>query len=88
MEDVVSSIRLVTDIMSEISAASQEQSQGIDQINRAIADMDDVTQQNAALVEQATASSISLQEQASKLVRVVSTFNLDQSQAGRRNKRG
>jgi methyl-accepting chemotaxis protein len=69
----------VTDIMAEITAASNEQSAGIEQVNQAIAQMDQVTQQNAALVEQAAAAAGSLQDQASALVGVVSAFRLDQS---------
>jgi uncharacterized phage infection (PIP) family protein YhgE len=63
--------------MSEIAAASQEQSAGIEQVNQAIAQMDDVTQQNAALVEQAAAAAESLQDQAGKLTEAVSVFKLD-----------
>ena len=85
MNDVVSSIQLVTDIMAEITAASQEQSQGIDQINRAITEMDDVTQQNAALVEEATAAAISMQGQASNLLNVVSVFKLEQQSGSGRS---
>ena len=76
MTDIVDSVRRVTDIMGEIVAASQEQSSGIEQVNRAIAQMDDVTQQNAALVEQAAAASQSLQEQAAQLSQVVAVFKL------------
>jgi len=77
MEEIVSSVKRVTDIMSEIAAASQEQSAGIEQVNQAITQMDDVTQQNAALVEQAAAAAESLQDQAGKLAEVVSVFKLD-----------
>ncbi|PHV08201.1 methyl-accepting chemotaxis protein [Janthinobacterium sp. BJB412] len=77
MEQVVVSVRRVTDIMGEITAAGQEQSAGIEQVNRAIADMDAVTQQNAALVEEATAASQSMQEQAGALAELVSVFRLD-----------
>jgi uncharacterized phage infection (PIP) family protein YhgE len=70
----------VTDIMAEITAASQEQTQGIEQINQAITQMDQVTQQNAALVEEAAAAAQSLQEQASGLSQVVSVFRLDERQ--------
>jgi len=70
----------VTDIMAEITAASQEQTQGIEQINQAITQMDQVTQQNAALVEEAAAAAASLQEQASGLSQVVSVFKLDSAQ--------
>ncbi len=71
------SVRRVTDIISEITAASQEQIAGIDQINQAISAMDDTTQQNAALVEEAAAAAASLQNQAEKLVQVVSVFHID-----------
>jgi methyl-accepting chemotaxis protein len=81
MDDVVSSIRHVTDIMNEIMAASQEQSSGIEQVNTAISQMDQVTQQNAALVEEAAAASQSLREQADKLAQIVNVFKLDERQA-------
>jgi methyl-accepting chemotaxis protein-1 (serine sensor receptor) len=77
MGEIVSSVKRVTDIMSEIAAASQEQSAGIEQVNQAISQMDDVTQQNAALVEQAAAAAESLQDQAGKLTEAVSVFRLD-----------
>jgi methyl-accepting chemotaxis protein len=77
MEEIVESVKRVTDIMSEITAASQEQSVGIEQVNQAISEMDNVTQQNAALVEEAAAAAGSLQDQASKLAQVVSVFRLD-----------
>jgi uncharacterized phage infection (PIP) family protein YhgE len=64
-------VRRVTDIMGEISAASEEQSGGIEQVNRAVSQMDDVTQQNAALVEQAAAAAASLEEQTRQLRGVV-----------------
>jgi len=76
MNEVVGSIRSVTDIVGEITAASKEQTTGIEQINRAVIEMDNVTQQNAALVEEAAAAAGSLQEQADKLQRVVSVFKL------------
>ncbi|MEC4722548.1 methyl-accepting chemotaxis protein [Noviherbaspirillum sp. CPCC 100848] len=76
MQNIVESVRKVTDIMGEISAASQEQTAGIDQINQAVTQMDQVTQQNAALVEEAAAASESLQDQAAKLAQVVSVFKL------------
>ncbi|SHG64258.1 methyl-accepting chemotaxis protein [Massilia sp. CF038] len=78
MGDIVTSIQRVTDIMGEISMATREQSSGIDQINTAVTQMDQVTQQNAALVEEAAAAAASLQEQAANLAGVVSTFRLDQ----------
>lgn len=80
MNDVVTSIKHVTDIMSEITAASLEQSRGIEQINQAIIEMDDVTQQNAALVEQAAAAAAALQDQAGNLTQVVSVFKLGGAQ--------
>ncbi|RQO51359.1 hypothetical protein DBV14_16810 [Variovorax sp. KBW07] len=77
MEEIVGSVKRVTDIMGEITAASQEQTSGIEQINQAITQMDQVTQQNAALVEEASAAAQSLQEQAGSLVQAVSIFKLD-----------
>jgi methyl-accepting chemotaxis protein len=77
MEEVVASVRRVTDIMGEISAASQEQRAGIEQVNQAIVQMDQVTQQNAALVEEASAAAESMQEQAAGLSQAVSIFKLD-----------
>ncbi len=77
MNEIVDSIQRVTDIMGEITAASNEQTRGIEQVNIAIGQMDQVTQQNAALVEQAAAASLSLQEQARALTQVVSVFRLD-----------
>ena len=71
--------RSVTDIMAEITAASQEQSKGIGQVNQAVTQMDEVTQQNAALVEEAAAAASSLESQASDLKAAVSMFRLDVS---------
>ncbi|MRW85292.1 HAMP domain-containing protein [Pseudoduganella sp. FT26W] len=76
MHEIVTSITRVTDIMSEITSASVEQSSGIEQVNTAIVQMDQVTQQNAALVEEAAAAAESMQEQAAKLSEVVSVFKL------------
>ena len=76
MHAIVNSIQSVTDIMGEITAAGQEQTLGIEQINQAICQMDEVTQQNAALVEQAAAAAGSLETQASNLVQVVSVFKI------------
>ncbi len=81
-QEIVISIKRVTDIMAEISAASLEQSSGIEQVNTAITQMDDVTQQNAALVEQAAAAAESLEEQAMQLVQVVTRFKLENDAAG------
>ena len=76
MDEVVASVKRVTDIMFEITAASQEQSVGIEQVNRSIAQMDEVTQQNAALVEEAAAAAEAMQNQAANLAQVVSVFKL------------
>ena len=76
MQEIVSSVHRVTNIMREIAAASQEQSIGIDQINNAIIQMDQVTQQNAALVEEAAATAAALEQQATDLTRVVSVFKI------------
>jgi methyl-accepting chemotaxis protein len=77
MQEIVDSVQRVTAIMAEISSASAEQTAGIDQINLAIAQMDQVTQQNASLVEEAAAASEAMQDQASKLAHVVSVFKLN-----------
>lgn len=76
MDEIVSSVKRVTDIMGEITSASREQEVGIEQINQAITEMDTVTQQNAALVEEAAAAASSLQDQAADLAKVVSVFQL------------
>jgi methyl-accepting chemotaxis protein len=81
MDEVVASVRRVTDIIGEITAASHEQSSGIEQINLAITQMDEVTQQNAALVEEAAAAAGSLQDQAENLVKTVSVFKVERTQA-------
>jgi methyl-accepting chemotaxis protein len=77
MDEIVTAVKRVTDIMAEIAAASNEQSDGIEQVNRAIIQMDEVTQQNAALVEQAAASAEGMQEQANRLLEAVRVFKLD-----------
>lgn len=82
MSEIVASVQRVTDIMGEISAASSEQSSGIDQVNNAVASMDEVTQQNAALVEEAAAAAESLSEQANNLMDTVAGFNLGDSHSG------
>ena len=76
MDEVVASVKRVTDIMSDIANASQEQSAGIEQVNLSIIEMDSMTQQNASLVEEAAAAAQSLQDQASELAHVVSVFKL------------
>jgi methyl-accepting chemotaxis protein len=77
MDEVVRSIRNVSEIMAQITTASGEQEAGIEQINRAIIEMDGVTQQNAALVEEASAAASAMQEQASHLAELVSVFKVD-----------
>jgi methyl-accepting chemotaxis protein-1 (serine sensor receptor) len=81
MEEIVSSVRRVTQIMGEITSAGREQEIGIEQINTAVAEMDTVTQQNAALVEEAAAASQAMQEQAVKLAEMVSVFQVAGSPA-------
>ncbi|MDV2450351.1 methyl-accepting chemotaxis protein [Xanthomonas hortorum] len=76
MGEVVASVQRVTDIMGEISAASQEQSAGIEQVNQTITQMDETTQQNAALVEEATAAARALEDQATQLTDAVAVFRL------------
>jgi len=80
MTEVVSSIRRVTDIMGEISAASNEQSLGVSQVGEAVSQMDQATQQNAALVEEMAAAASSLKSQAQELVQTVAVFKLSQDQ--------
>jgi methyl-accepting chemotaxis protein len=81
MNEIVASVRRVTDIMGEIAAASEQQEAGIGQINQAISEMDSVTQQNAALVEEAAAAADALQSQAGNLARVVGVFKLGATHA-------
>lgn len=81
MSDIVTSVQKVTNIVGEIATASEEQNNGIGQVNQAVSQMDDVTQQNAALVEQAAAAAQALQDQAETLEKVVSVFTLE---SGRR----
>lgn len=85
MENVVTSVKRVTDVVAEISSASQEQSHGIGQVNMAVTHMDEATQQNAALVEEAAAAANSMMEQASSLAGLVSTFKLDTSSTNAAN---
>jgi methyl-accepting chemotaxis protein len=77
MGEILQAVRRVTDIMGEIAAASEEQSSGISQVGRAVTHMDEVTQQNAALVEQATAAAASLQDQAARLKETVGAFRVN-----------
>ena len=81
MQEVVTAIRHVSDLVGEISAASKEQSQGVGQVSDAIAQMDQVTQQNAALVEESAAAALGLQHQAKQLVDAVSSFKVKPAQA-------
>jgi methyl-accepting chemotaxis protein len=76
MDQIVSSVKRVTDIMGEIAAATQDQTAGIEQVNQAVVQMDETTQQNAALVEQAAAAAESMKEQAETLTRAVAVFRL------------
>lgn len=77
MAEIVASISRVTSIMTEISSATAEQESGIQEVNSAIGDMDTVTQQNAALVEEAAATAEAVHKEASNLTQVVSFFKLD-----------
>ncbi len=76
LEDIVAAVKKVSDIIAEIAAASQEQSSGIDQVNKAVMQMDQVTQQNASLVEEAAQVSKSMEEQARVLARMMSFFRI------------
>ncbi|MGF6694240.1 methyl-accepting chemotaxis protein [Metapseudomonas resinovorans] len=82
MSDIVIAIKRVTDIMAEIAAASAEQSRGIEEVNGAVNQMDEMTQQNAALVEEAAAAAEALQEQAGLMAQSVAVFKLDPAHAG------
>lgn len=79
LTEIVGAVKKVSDIIAEIAAASQEQSTGIEQVNKAITQMDEVTQQNAALVEQAAAASESMSEQASHLTDLMAFFNVEKN---------
>ncbi len=81
MEEIVVSVKRVTDIMAEISAASREQSNGIDQVNTAVSQMDKITQQNAALVEEAAAAAKSMEEQTEELSNIVAAFQIGSAAA-------
>jgi methyl-accepting chemotaxis protein len=82
MEEIVTSVKKVSDLIAEIAAASAEQSSGIGQVNTAVTQMDQVVQQNASLVEEATAATESMKEQAAALLQLVSRFKLGQEQGG------
>ena len=83
MNDIVAQVKRVADLIGEISSSAQEQTLGIEQINQAIVQLDNVTQQNAALVEEAAAAADSLNQQADKMVQVVSSFKLADTGASR-----
>jgi hypothetical protein len=83
MEEIVQSVKRVTDIIGEITAATQEQSTGITQVNQAVMQLDQMTQQNSALVEQSAAAAESLKDQAGKLTEAMSVFKFDASAAKR-----
>ncbi len=85
LAEIVNSVKRVTDIISEISAASQEQAAGIDQVNKAVMQMDQGTQQNAALVEQATSASQSMAQQAEDLLRQVEFFKVQTESGSQRS---
>ncbi|UYU30580.1 methyl-accepting chemotaxis protein II [Siccibacter colletis] len=83
MNDIVSAVTRVTDIMGEIASASDEQSRGIDQVALAVTEMDRVTQQNASLVEESAAAAAALEEQASRLSQAVAAFRLNAQRSAR-----
>jgi methyl-accepting chemotaxis protein len=81
MTDIVGSVKRVNDTLGEITAAASSQSAGISEINSSITALDQMTQQNSALVEESAAAAESLKEQAARLTQVVSTFKLDRRDA-------
>ncbi|GGH50821.1 methyl-accepting chemotaxis protein I [Comamonas phosphati] len=83
MDEIVSSVRRVSDLIGEITASSSEQRDGINQVNQAVGNLDQMTQQNAALVEESSAAAMALQEQASRLSQVVSVFRTGQQAQAR-----
>src|SRR5690606_3362682 len=83
MNEILNSVNRVSDIIGEITAASLEQSQGIEQVNVAITQLDQMTQQNSALVEESAAAAQSLQDQAGRLAQAVSAFKLGQGESAR-----
>jgi methyl-accepting chemotaxis protein-1 (serine sensor receptor) len=88
MEEVVNSVRRVTDIMAEIRSASDEQTAGIEQVNTAITHMDQVTQQNAALVEEAAAAASAMQDEAASLAQIVRQFRLEEDARAKKTRVG
>jgi methyl-accepting chemotaxis protein len=81
LEQIVIAVKKVTDVIAEIAAASREQSAGLDQVNTAITQMDDMTQQNAALVEEATAASQSMADQAGELTRMLAHYQVEEQKS-------
>lgn len=81
MQEIVTAIKRLTDIVGEITSASTEQSAGVVQVGQAITQMDQATQHNAALVEQSAAAAESLRQQADQLLHAVAVFNLDPNRA-------
>ena len=79
MQEIVSSVRRVTDLIGEISAAANEQNDGFAQVNQAVGNLDQMTQQNAALVEESSAAALAMNEQAQRLAQVVSVFHVGQA---------
>jgi methyl-accepting chemotaxis protein len=88
MDEIVGSVKKVSDLIAEIAAASREQSSGIEQVNTAVSQMEHVVQQNASLVEEATAATESMKGQADSLLQTVSRFRLDDGSSGARVARG
>jgi methyl-accepting chemotaxis protein len=86
MDEVVSSVRYVAEIINQIAASTLEQGNGIEQVNLAITNMDETTQRNAALVEEAAAASESLQEQANALSQAIHVFKLDKHSVRKNNR--
>ncbi|WP_313771672.1 methyl-accepting chemotaxis protein [Comamonas aquatica] len=82
MQEIVASVRRVTDLIGEISAAASEQHNGFAQVNQAVSNLDQMTQQNAALVEESSAAAMSMNEQAQRLAQVVAVFNVGQTGMG------
>jgi methyl-accepting chemotaxis protein len=82
LAEIVTRVKKVTDVMAEIASSSREQASGIEQVNKAITMMDDVTQQNAALVEEASAAAQALTEQASGLTQLIARYRVDETGAG------
>jgi methyl-accepting chemotaxis protein len=78
MQDIVSQVQKVADLIGEINAATTEQSAGIGQINMAVSNLDQATQQNAALVEESAAAATSLKDQAARLTEAIAVFRIDE----------